>query len=609
MIGFLSRTGTLAAALAVVLAFPCYHLLLFAFSQIGLSRMLGLWGTVGLGVVGVAAILAALTAPWRPDATSRVMLALRTTFVLLGFANLAAVGFDVYESEANPNVQSLTWVLVLLLSARYVRLPEDGRRVIDTLFLVGGRVALLVPVAALPWVVQAYLTTPERIAAGPLPRQEARPVPGAPRRIVLLTFDALRARSVDLNDPAGRTPALAAIARQANVYAWCRAVGDRTQLSIPTMLTGVRPHEFAPAMQNRSGFIRQGDLSGVAAHLRPAGYRSHYVTMLINPGMFGVGSEFDGGHRYIYVLFDNEFNTRSFVPVGEMFHWLTGRFAPENSAHTRSKLNQLRASRETFSRARALLAGTDQPTFLWVHVAAPHEPYYDVPRGDPLEGSGPLRFRRVSDHDLRLASPARKREFEVVYERYVHFLDGEVERFVKGLQADGTWDDTLMIMTSDHGEQFVHGRLPHGYGNVSEDVTRVPLLIKTAGQRRPARHDVLVGTEDILPTILAQVYGTGFAELPGRTLLPPSATPPRTLYTWARFERFVHPDDPDGMIAAYRDGFKYERDIVSGREALFNLVYDPRAFHDVSARFPAVLASLRASADRDLAVDERTAKP
>jgi choline-sulfatase len=113
----------------------------------------------------------------------------------------------------------------------------------------------------------------------------------------------------------------------------------------------------------------------------------------------------------------------------------------------------------------------------------------------------------------------------------VHLYDAEIadsdEAFgalCRELERLGVYDDSLIVLLADHGEEFLdHGGWEHGrtlYG----EMLRVPLVIKWPGQHAGERIEQPAQLVDVLPTVLA-VAGIDVPNgLDGRSLFPPSAT-------------------------------------------------------------------------------------
>ncbi len=154
----------------------------------------------------------------------------------------------------------------------------------------------------------------------------------------------------------------------------------------------------------------------------------------------------------------------------------------------------------------------DEDFYLYVHLFDPHVPY------DPPEPflsqfrSGHGRFvneftkiTEYRDGELILTED-EKDQLHGLYNGCVAFSDHGMGMFFDGLKEMGIWDDTALIVFSDHGEEFwEHDGFEHGHC-VYEEVTHVPLLAKLPGIEPGVRSD-RVSLVDVLPTIL------GWAEI------------------------------------------------------------------------------------------------
>ncbi len=111
-----------------------------------------------------------------------------------------------------------------------------------------------------------------------------------------------------------------------------------------------------------------------------------------------------------------------------------------------------------------------------------------------------------------------------LYDEDVAFADAQLGRFVSALKDCGLYDDSLIVLLSDHGEEFDdHGRWRHGK-TLYEEQLQVPLIVKwPRGAAAGRRVSVLAQHVDIAPTLLDAAGKTPFAGLPGRSLLPLAA--------------------------------------------------------------------------------------
>ncbi len=132
-------------------------------------------------------------------------------------------------------------------------------------------------------------------------------------------------------------------------------------------------------------------------------------------------------------------------------------------------------------------AGTvkqDQPSFLWLHYFDPHNPY------TPL------------DEYMETPGPAGLTDEQRAYRAEVRLVDHEIGRLMKALKTEGVYDDSIIILTSDHGEGFgEHGEIYHGY-DLYQELLHVPLLIRMPGGAGSRQVSDYVPTNALLPTLL-----------------------------------------------------------------------------------------------------------
>jgi membrane-anchored protein YejM (alkaline phosphatase superfamily) len=147
---------------------------------------------------------------------------------------------------------------------------------------------------------------------------------------------------------------------------------------------------------------------------------------------------------------------------------------------------------------------------------SPHARYYFPPESV---------IRRPYLEDLSYATMDLQRDIGQIFNRYVnacHHLDSQFARVLDYLEAHQLLDSTLVVVTGDHGEEFMEkGRWGHGSA-FSEEQTRVPLVLWIPGE---AHREVTAMTShlDIPPTLLARLgvtnppqdYGIGHDLLGG----------------------------------------------------------------------------------------------
>ncbi|MDI7268406.1 MAG: sulfatase [Myxococcota bacterium] len=206
--------------------------------------------------------------------------------------------------------------------------------------------------------------------------------------------------------------------------------------------------------------------------------------------------------------------------------------------HFRNYIKENRRNRaeDIFGEALAWIrANKGSPFFAYVHTVDPHVPY--DPGADYLAAydarsyAGPVQPRDTSRllESVKLRrmtlTDRDKERLHALYKGEVTYHDDAFKAFFEGLDAEGLLDDTLIVVTSDHGEEFFeHGKVGHGH-SLFQELVHVPLLFWSRGLGRPRRVPEHVGLADVAPTIAdllgfgGAAQGAGWA-VEGNSLMP-----------------------------------------------------------------------------------------
>jgi arylsulfatase A-like enzyme len=180
-----------------------------------------------------------------------------------------------------------------------------------------------------------------------------------------------------------------------------------------------------------------------------------------------------------------------------------------------------------------------------------------------------------------------------LYDAEVRFMDRQIGRLIAALEDEGLAENTVLVVTSDHGESLgERGEYGHGEG-LQDELLRVLLLMRVPGSDRPRRVRELVRTVDVMPTLL-ELVGADRAglSLQGKSLLP--------LLGGESFEEpaFGHATQLAGGSRRLRtirtDRWRLMVDEDAGTAELYDLVSDPGATRDLAAEHPVRVAELRA---------------
>ena len=248
------------------------------------------------------------------------------------------------------------------------------------------------------------------------------------------------------------------------------------------------------------------------------------------------------------------------------------------------------------------------PTLLFLQPMNCHGPYkFPESKSTALLGREPsggfqyyegLMGKILSDRDMTQRKAVKPRYVASAREQYdtaVRYETDEVGRLFEELKQRGRFEDALIILTADHGEEFFeHGGFSHGYSLFSE-VLRVPLWVKMPGQRAPGVVTAPVSLADIVPTVLEGVgLPPGSATLDGHSLIPllkgetRPATPLVFEVDWQK--RFVG-------AAILSEGWKLVRidqnyEGLHDTNRLFDTTADPGEKDNVAKKHPKRVQSL-----------------
>jgi arylsulfatase A-like enzyme len=247
---------------------------------------------------------------------------------------------------------------------------------------------------------------------------------------------------------------------------------------------------------------------------------------------------------------------------------------------------------------------TRHPLFLYLHFMDPHAPYDPPPAaragrvGPPPPGTNEAEvvarlmnvdhWNQLSQRDVAyLAS---------LYDAEIAGLDTQLARLFRRLRRRGLLENTIVVVTADHGEEFRdHGSLQHGTALFEESV-RVPLIM--AGPGLPAGRVVAdeVSIVDVAPTLLALVGAAPEPRFEGRSLLPLISGQPEGRDVLLELESLGLPYDLRRHLAGLvrdRVALLVEPD---GSAAAYDLRHDPHELHpnppDLSEATPALRARL-----------------
>jgi hypothetical protein len=203
--------------------------------------------------------------------------------------------------------------------------------------------------------------------------------------------------------------------------------------------------------------------------------------------------------------------------------------------------------------------GADERFLVFLHTYSIHDPY-DPPEpfrhafweGDPVlpfAPDGPT----LNDINLgfREPDPEANEYFEALYDASILYVDSVLEDLFERLEAMGVADDTTVIITSDHGEEFLdHGKVVHQ--QIYPEGIMVPLIVVHPDLDHPIRIRSLVESIDLAPTLYDLAGLPAVEGLSGESLVPYFLDPGTVLATEA-YAEVVFPQTQKTLLVQ-RDG-------------------------------------------------------
>lgn len=369
--------------------------------------------------------------------------------------------------------------------------------------------------------------------------------------VLVVVFDALRFDRVGAHGSSDLTPNIDAVAADGEVFDSCFSCSNATDTCLTTIMTGMYPTRHG--IVDHGSRISEAGLEQVAS-TKPLAERlqATHTTLgtnhkqnwhkrgydrYVHPDEWAKGDVMSGLSKAIDRLPDPlaELVRSTYDETLSAYLSLTGESLNTDERLMKRELEEFYPSGDnTTDAALDLLDDTEAPWYLHTHYWDTHIPYNPT-----VSPSDFIRDRTYEDGDVTLQEamePIRDSRWaeeldravghadtigdvKRLYDAAVWYADKQFGRLVDELKRRGEYEDTLIILTADHGESLTeHGILfeHHGLYDVS---THVPLIVK--GGEFAGRESGFVQHFDIVPTVLDHV-GVDYESdaFDGRSLVP-----------------------------------------------------------------------------------------
>lgn len=393
------------------------------------------------------------------------------------------------------------------------------------------------------------------------------------RNVILVICDAMRASGVGCYGyERNTTPNIDAIAADGVRFARAYAPASYTYSSSWSLVTSLYPFQHNAPEQP----LRVADTAPrLAQVLRQAGVYTGCLSQQhwVSP-KFGIADHFDE--------WDEAYETVEILNAGGHPDLLTMK------------------ARDFLYRNR------EKPFFLYLHYRQPHElyiaaaPFWDHFTTDPTGSVKPTAdfMRGVKNNTIALNREQRL-ILQARYDENLLSVDAEIGKLRELLVELGLAENTLLIITADHGEAFLeHDFLSHGQ-TLYEEVTHVPLVLCGAGIPRalPALTTAPISTVCLFPTICDVLGATAPDHIAGRSLLREwSPMEDREVRAFSQNNWLLPTHTWDPIEAYWWERFKLIRNIMGRDVEVYDLARDPEEKRDLSPLRPVLTDYLLAHA-------------
>jgi arylsulfatase A-like enzyme len=382
------------------------------------------------------------------------------------------------------------------------------------------------------------------------------------KNVVLLTIDALRKDALGCySNKSGLSPFIDSLQDRCIRFTRGQSTGPYTQASFPGILTSSyyldygQPKGLSPRRTLISEPLKEAGIVTAAFHSNP--YLCDYLGWNRGWDVFYDSMEEEVSEEIPYIKGD--------LINSKVTSWLTSQSLGDN-----------------------------KPFFLWLHFMDIHEPY--VPDREYIDIVDPSISLTQGEMFHLFAEVLLKRDasdkgkvelLRKLYDSHVREVDDYVKQFFTTLEKLSLLQNTVVIITSDHGDEFgEHGGLSHDDKMYSELID-MPLLIYDPAKNKGEVCQKLASNVDIAPTIV-QLFGLGPVEnFQGCSLLPLEAYPEKGCFGEAIDQRSQRGGDIEKDSYFYR-----QQDIKLIYRAnldqweMYDLKADPAEMNNIVAESP-----------------------
>jgi arylsulfatase A-like enzyme len=426
--------------------------------------------------------------------------------------------------------------------------------------------------------------------------------------ILLITFDALSARNMSLYGYHRlTTPFISKWAEDATVFDRAESVSNYTAPTTASMMTGKNAWTHLRYNRMQGSKPIKTDIESLPLRLKQYGYYNmmFIANIIASADNLGITSSIDFAplvtefwninnlqgkfNELLISLFADKFRIYNWILREDFITGKLIRKFEKDESYTRFPPELAFNSFLDF-----IDANHQQPFFAWIHLDPPHYPYLPPePFVGMFDQSGEMNtLKSQSEGKTKIQKAfslgnSSPRDIEILrarYDEFIRYSDKRFEEFINQLETRNLMENTIIILSADHGETFEHNSLLHG-SSLYEPETNIPLIIKEPDRTEGRTIDDVVSQIDIPATILdlADIPLPSWIE--GRSLVPlmhGNKLPARPSFSM-NLEKNRMPPSPvsKGTIVVWEDDYKLMYFLEKDESLLFNLKQDANEMHNL----------------------------
>lgn len=386
---------------------------------------------------------------------------------------------------------------------------------------------------------------------------------------MIIICDTLRKDVLGLYGGEAKTPFLNALAREANVYANAIAPSPWTYPSHVSLFTGLYPNEHGVhetekvKLLNITKYHRELKAERLAETMQRAGYNTYGISSNI---MVSPLSEFDIGFQSFLTLDPapkmSESKTflearklgaspgviaKTLIKQGKFGDLIRYARAWRKINHLNKALNYPLEKGAALTNDLIANSKIESKFFYFINYVEMHEPYKGYQPKETWDNF--TGIRKISDGKVKYLKSQYIAEAE--------HMDRALGQLIGILKRKDYYDNTLLIITSDHGQAFnEHGYMYHNT-YLYDEITRIPMIIKFPGNKKFKKKEGYQSLTSIPKLVKEAIEGgddsslikeSAFSEAYGDVTMLPGGYSDRKRYVKEKYEKI--------RKAIYKDGFK-----------------------------------------------------